>query len=53
MEPIACTWRLARNNGITEGFPRKLKLIQLSAYGFRNFENYRPRAMPNADENGK
>ncbi|WP_457589504.1 transposase, partial [Legionella pneumophila] len=26
-------------NGITEGFHRKMKLIQRRAYGFRNFEN--------------
>ncbi|WP_423202101.1 transposase [Legionella fairfieldensis] len=30
-------------NGITEGFHRKMKLIQRRAYGFRNFENYRLR----------
>jgi transposase len=29
------------NNGRTEGFNRKAKLIQRCAYGFRNFENYR------------
>ncbi|WP_083505156.1 transposase [Legionella santicrucis] len=28
---------------ITEGFHRKMKLIQRRAYGFRNFENYRLR----------
>ncbi|MGJ3242598.1 MAG: transposase [Opitutales bacterium] len=44
-EPIACMWRLTRNNGITEGFNRKLKLIQRRAYGFRNFYNYRLRAI--------
>ncbi|HAT1922493.1 TPA: hypothetical protein JAZ42_04415 [Legionella pneumophila] len=32
-----------KNNGITEGFHRKMKLIQRRAYGFRNFENYRLR----------
>ncbi|ASQ46510.1 hypothetical protein clem_09805 [Legionella clemsonensis] len=32
-----------QNNGITEGFHRKMKLIQRRAYGFRNFENYRLR----------
>ncbi|MDE1892680.1 MAG: transposase, partial [Betaproteobacteria bacterium] len=31
------------SNGITEGFHRKMKLIQRRAYGFRNFENYRVR----------
>jgi transposase len=45
MEPIACMWRFVRNNGITEGFHRKMKLIQRRAYGFRNFENYRLRVI--------
>ncbi|HAT7074298.1 TPA: hypothetical protein JAN90_16370 [Legionella pneumophila] len=36
-------WRFTKNNGITEGFHRKMKLIQRRAYGFRNFENYRLR----------
>ena len=36
-------FRFSRNNGITEGFHRKMKLIQRRAYGFRNFENYRLR----------
>ena len=44
-EPIACMWRFVRNNGITEGFHRKMKLIQRQAYGFRNFENYRLRVI--------
>lgn len=35
--------RFTKNNGITEGFHRKMKLIQRRAYGFRNFENYRLR----------
>lgn len=30
-------------NGITEGFHRKMKLIQRRAFGFRNFENDRRR----------
>ncbi len=30
-----------KSNGITEGFHRKMKLIQRRAYSFRNFENYR------------
>ena len=42
-EEIACMFRFTRNNGITEGFHRKMKLIQRRAYGFRNFENYRLR----------
>lgn len=42
-EEIVRMWRFSRNNGITEGFHRKMKLIQRRAYGFRNFENYRLR----------
>lgn len=42
-EEIARMWRFTKNNGITEGFHRKMKLIQRNAYGFRNFENYRSR----------
>ena len=45
IEPIVCMWRTTRNNGITEGFHRKMKLIQRRAYGFRNFENYRLRVI--------
>ena len=44
-EPIACMWRFAKNNGVTEGFHRKMKLIQRRAYGFRNFNNYRLRVI--------
>ncbi len=44
-EEIACMWRFTKNNGITEGFHRKMKLIQRRAYGFRNFENYRLRVI--------
>ena len=39
-EEIIRMWRFTRSNGITEGFYRKIKLIQRRAYGFRNFENY-------------
>lgn len=45
IEPIACMWRTTRNNGITEGFHRKMKLIQRRAYGFKNFGNYRLRVI--------
>lgn len=38
-------WRYRKNNGITEGFHRKMKLIQRRAYGYRNFENYRLRVL--------
>ncbi len=34
-----------KNNGITEGFHRKMKLIQRRAYGFKNFNNYRLRVI--------
>ena len=44
-EEIACMWRFTKNNGITEGFHRKMKLIQRRAYGFRNFNNYRLRVI--------
>ena len=44
-EPIACMWRFSRSNAITEGFHRKMKLIQRRAYGFRNFDNYRLRVI--------
>lgn len=42
-EEIVRMWRFRKSNGITEGFHRKMKLIQRRAYGFRNFENYRIR----------
>ena len=42
-DEIARMWRFRKSNGITEGFHRKMKLIQRRAYGFRNFENYRVR----------
>ena len=45
IEPIVLMWRFTKNNGITEGFHRKMKLIQRRAYGFRNFHNYRLRVI--------
>jgi transposase len=45
IDPIARMWRFTKNNGITEGFHRKMKLIQRRAYGFRNFQNYRIRVI--------
>jgi transposase len=44
-QPIAAMWRFTKNNGITEGFHRKIKLIQRRAYGFKNFHNYRLRVI--------
>jgi transposase len=44
-EAITCMWRFSKSNGITEGFHRKMKLIQRRAYGFKNFENYRLRVL--------
>ena len=43
--PLAAMWRFSKNNSITEGFHRKMKLIQRRAYGFRNFSNYRLRVI--------
>ena len=43
--PIIRMWRFTKNNGITEGFHRKMKLIQRRAYGYRNFKNYRLRVL--------
>jgi len=39
-DEVARMWRFTKSNGITEGFHRKMKLIQRRAYGFRNFENW-------------
>ena len=44
-EALVTMWRFTKNNGITEGFHRKMKLIQRRAYGFRNFFNYRLRVI--------
>jgi transposase len=44
-EEIVRMWRFTRNNSITEGFHRKMKLIQRRAYGFRSFSNYRLRVI--------
>ena len=44
-QEIVRMWRFTKNNGITEGFHRKMKLIQRRAYGFRSFENYRLRVI--------
>jgi transposase len=44
-QPIGAMWRFRKNNSITEGFHRKMKLIQRRAYGFRNFNNYRLRVI--------
>ncbi len=43
--PIIRKLRFTKNNGITECFHRKMKLIQRRAYGYRNFENYRLRVL--------
>ena len=42
-EEIVCMWRYTKNNGVTEGFHNKMKMIVRRAYGFRNFKNYRLR----------
>ncbi|NJR46828.1 MAG: transposase, partial [Hyellaceae cyanobacterium CSU_1_1] len=33
------------SNGVVEGINNKLKLIKRSAYGFRNFDNFRDRVL--------
>ncbi|MEN8208271.1 MAG: transposase, partial [Candidatus Fermentibacteria bacterium] len=43
IDEIVCMWRYTKNNGITEGFHNKMKMIVRRAYGFRNFANYRLR----------
>jgi len=37
--------RISENNGINDGFNRKMKLIQRHAYDFGNFNNYRHRVI--------
>ena len=44
-DALVTMWRFSKNNAITEGFHRKMKLIQRRAYGFRNFHNYRLRVI--------
>lgn len=44
-EEMVCMWRFRKNNGITEGFHRKMKPIQRRAYGFENLENHRLRVI--------
>lgn len=43
--PIIRKWRFTENNRITEGFHRKMKLIQRLAYGYKNLKNYRLRVL--------
>jgi transposase len=31
---IAAMWRFTRNNGITEGFDKKMELLNRQAFGF-------------------
>lgn len=42
-DEVVCMWRFTKSNGITEGFHRKMKLIQRKAYGMKNFDNYQIR----------
>lgn len=44
-EEILRMLRFSKNNGITEGFHNKMKLIKRRAYGFRNFNNYKQRVL--------
>ncbi|MBD3277704.1 MAG: ISL3 family transposase [Candidatus Aegiribacteria sp.] len=43
IDEIVRMWRYTRNNGVTEGFHNKMKMIVRRAFGFRNFANYRLR----------
>ena len=43
IDEIVCMLRYTKNNGFTEGFHNKMKMIVRRAYGFRNFKNYRLR----------
>jgi transposase len=44
-EEIVRMWRFSKNNGITECFHRKMKLIQRRAYGIKSLDNYRLRVI--------
>lgn len=44
-EEILRMLRFSRSNGITEGFHNKMENISRTAYGFRNFQNYRLRVL--------
>jgi transposase len=39
------TWVFSKNNGIAEGFHKKMETLSRKAHGFRNFESYRLRVM--------
>lgn len=52
-EEIARMWRFTRNNVITEGLHRKMKLIQRRDYGLRDFENYRLRVIAACGETSR
>lgn len=47
-EEIARMWRFTRNNGITEGFYRKMKLIQRRACGFKTSQTTACASSPSA-----
>lgn len=49
-EPIACMWRFTESNRITEGFHRKMKLIQRRAYGFATSQTTKSACLPPADD---
>jgi hypothetical protein len=44
-DPLPSYSLSTEKTGITEGFHRKMKLIQRRADGFRNFQNYRLRVI--------
>ena len=52
LEPIVAMWRFSKSNGITEGFHTKMEMMSRPVFGFRNFENYRPRVLAHCGWNG-
>jgi transposase len=52
LEPIVAMWRFSKSNGITEGFHTKMEMMTRRAFGFRNFENYRLRALTHCGWSG-
>ncbi|MEG4043480.1 transposase [Microcoleus sp. Pol17_C1] len=46
LDEIIAYFDYKTTSGVVEGINNKLKLIKRSAYGFRNFENFRVRCLP-------
>lgn len=45
LDEIIAYFNNRTTNGVVEGINNKLKLIKRSAYGFRNFDNFRVRCL--------